>query len=71
VSAYPRVVLTGVQVTWGEPGCGIHVKAGARVDVNPGSALEAAYGGPPNLHTLAPAELQGGQSIMDRSALAN
>jgi hypothetical protein len=71
VSQYQRVVLADIAVIWGEPGCSVYVKRGTMVDIIPGSQLETAYGGPSNLRTPSAAELEGDQSVIDRSALAN
>jgi hypothetical protein len=41
------------------------------VDTKPGTALETAYSGPGNPRTPSAAKLEGRQSTVDRSALAN
>jgi hypothetical protein len=52
MSTYPRTVLTDITVTWGgEP---VFVRHGTVVDIVPGSALEAAYGGSSNLTAVLP-----------------
>jgi hypothetical protein len=66
MSSYPRRVTSPVQVSWGEPGCSIWVRAGSAVDVPPGSALEAAYGAS-NLEPLPP----GDPAKADKSAISN
>lgn len=65
MSQYPRRVLTLTPVSWG--GCSTWVRPGTVADIKPGSALEAAYGGPANLETL-PA---GDPYNLDKSALTN
>ena len=58
MSAYPRIVLTSVWVSWDPAASGIpnkfYVRAGTCVDIKPGSALEAAYGGASNLSGVIP-----------------
>lgn len=46
----PRMVNTDIDVNWG--GAVKHAPAGTIVDIPPGSALEAAYGGVANLTDL-------------------
>ena len=50
MSQYPRTILTGTWVTW--DGVQRYVRPGTVVDIQPGSALEAAYGGPSNLSAV-------------------
>jgi hypothetical protein len=66
VSQFPRIVLADTVVTWGE--VPIFVRHGTTVDIIPGSVLETAYGGPPNLAALSPLTRD---EIQDKSALAN
>lgn len=56
LSAYPRTVLTDTWVSWnpnasGQPSA-LFVRHGTVVDIKPGSALEAAYGGSGNLSAV-------------------
>lgn len=56
MSANPRIVLTGIYVQWDRDGTlPLFTKRGTVVDVVPGSALEAAYGGAGNLSPVIPA----------------
>jgi len=70
VSQYPRRVLSTGYITW-PPGASVptHVRAGSIVDIPPGSALEAAYGGPSNLQDVT-ADL-GSADTLDKQWLAN
>jgi hypothetical protein len=68
MSQYPRVVLSPVEVAWGETGCSIWVRAGSMVDIEPGSALEAAYGAG-NLSGVLVVESD--PVKLDKSALSN
>lgn len=72
MSAFPRIVLAGVTVTWDS--VTRFVSAGTAVDVPPGSALEAAYG-PSNLSPVIepddPRRAAESCDDMDKSALAN
>ena len=49
MSANPRWVLVGLYVPWPSSQYAVWVRAGALVDIVPGSAHELAYGGPTNL----------------------
>jgi hypothetical protein len=77
MSQYPRRVLTGVYVVWDK--CGtlpVYARAGTVVDIVPGSALEAAYGGSSNLSGVIPVNDpkrtdQFGAQTFSKSALSN
>jgi hypothetical protein len=53
MSQYPRHALAGVMVD--HDAAPTFVKDGSVVDIQPGSVLEAAYGGPSNLSAVIPA----------------
>jgi hypothetical protein len=67
MSQFPRRVLNLVLVPWGQPGCSFLVRPGTVADIKPGTALEAAYGGPGNLEPLPAGDPQNN----DKSALTN
>jgi hypothetical protein len=52
-----RAVPAGTEVTWS--GQTLYVRKGTIVDIPPGPALEAAYGGPFNLRDLTATEREG------------
>jgi hypothetical protein len=54
VSAFPRRVLADIDLLWppGNTAFPLFVRKGSLVDAAPGSALEAAYGGPSNLEDV-------------------
>ncbi len=70
MSQNPRRVLSTGYITW-PPGASAptRVRAGGIVDIKPGSALEAAYGGPSNLQDVT-ADL-GSPDTLDKQWLAN
>lgn len=70
MSQYPRRVLSTLYITW-PPSASVptHVRGGSIVDIPPGSALEAAYGGPSNLQNVT-ADL-GSSDTLDKQWLAN
>jgi hypothetical protein len=65
-----RRVLSTLYVTW-PPRASVptHVRAGSVVSIPPGSALEAAYGGPSNLQDVT-ADL-GSPDTLDKQWLVN
>jgi hypothetical protein len=71
MSAYPRRVLSDVELLWppGNTLFPVHVRKGSLVDIPPGSALETAYGGPSNLQTVT-ADL-GSAATLNKAWLAN
>ncbi len=77
MSQYPRIVLTGVNVPAtaanypGAPATTIWVRPGTLVDIKPGSALEALYGGAANLSAVLPVTKTGDEACLDKSALGN
>jgi hypothetical protein len=52
MAANPRILVADVDLAW--DGVLQHIPRGTIVDVPPGSALEAAYGGSDNLADLSP-----------------
>jgi hypothetical protein len=71
VSTNPRRVLADVELLWppGNTLFPLHVRRGSLVDAVPGSALEAAYGGPGNLQAVT-ADL-GSADSLSKAWLAN
>jgi hypothetical protein len=70
MSANPRIVLADTWVgpaTKFQPGS-YFARRGTLIDAAPGSATEAAYGGPSNLGAVAPT---GDPAGADHAALAN
>jgi hypothetical protein len=71
MSTSPRRVLSDVELLW-PPGNTLfpqHVRRGSLVDAAPGSALEAAYGGPGNLQSVT-TDL-GSAATLNKAWLAN
>ena len=66
-ASWPNLTL----VPWGQPGCAFLVRPGTVVDIPPGSALEAAYGGSGNLSSVIPAAQRGQGDDLDRSCQHN
>jgi hypothetical protein len=64
-------VLTDIELLWppGNTTVPLYVRKGTIVDIPPGSALEAAYGGPSNLQVVT-ADL-GSADTLDKSFLSN
>jgi hypothetical protein len=75
MSQCPQRVLTDVTVTWDAHANGAQrttfVKHGTVVDITPGSALSAAYGGPGNLSGVIPASQRGNESCLSKAAVSN
>jgi hypothetical protein len=71
MSAYPRVILTGTWVSW--DGVQRYYRPGTVVDIQPGSALETAYGGAGNLSAVitGPAVSPEAAPCLSKEALAN
>ena len=66
MAGHPRTVLTDTYVTW--DGETEFVKKGTIADIQPGSQLEIAYGGPSNLSGVI---TTGDPEDADRAAQAN
>jgi len=75
MSQCPQRVLTDVTVTWDAHANGAQrttfVKHGTVVDITPGSALSAAYGGPGNLSGVIPVGQRGNESCLSKAAVSN
>lgn len=75
MSAYPRRVLTDTSVSWDPHANGAQratfTRHGTVLDVEPGSALEAAYGGSGNLSGVIPVSQRGDGTNLDRAAVSN
>lgn len=75
MSQYPRCVLTDVSVVWDKHANGVPVTTFARhgtvADIEPGSALELAYGGTGNLSGVIPVSQRGDGTTLSRAAQAN
>jgi hypothetical protein len=74
MSQYPRRVLTDTSVLWDPHANGAErstfTRHGTVVDVEPGSALEAAYGSQ-NLSAVIPAAVRGQGDDLSRAAQSN
>ncbi len=66
MAGHPRYVLTDTEVSW--DGGTTFVRAGTIVDIAPGSALEAVYGGSGNLSAVI---VTGDPEDADHAAQAN
>ena len=75
MSAYPQRVLTDMTVIWDPHANGAErttfVKHGTVVDLVPGSALAAAYGGTGNLSGVIPLSQRGNESCLSKAAVSN
>ena len=75
MSQYPRRVLTDTAVAWDPHANGAQratfARHGTVVDIVPGSALEAAYGGTGNLSGVIPVSQRGDGTTLSRAAQAN
>lgn len=75
MSAYPRRVLADTAVAW-DPhangaGRATFTRHGTVVDIPPGSALEAAYGGTGNLSAVIPAAERGQGDDLSKACVSN
>lgn len=75
MSQYPRRVLTDVTVFWDPHASGAEratfTRHGTVADIPPGSALEAAYGGAPNLSGVIPLSQRGNEACLSHVAVSN
>lgn len=75
MSQYPRRVLTDTVVSWDPHANGAERTTFTRrqtvADIPPGSALEAAYGGSPNLSGVIPVSQRGNESCCSKVAVSN
>jgi hypothetical protein len=75
MSQYPQRVLADVTVAWdahaNRASRTTLARHGTIVDIVPGSALAAAYGGSGNLSGVLPASQRGDESATDHSAVSN
>jgi hypothetical protein len=75
MSQFPRRVLTDTSVSWDPHANGAprstFTRHGTVVDVVPGSALEAAYGGTGNLSGVIPVSQRGNEACCSRAAVSN
>jgi hypothetical protein len=75
LSQYPQRILTDITVTWGSHASGapvtVFTRHGTVVDIVPGSALAAAYGGAGNLSGVIPASQRGSDTCLSKAAVSN
>jgi hypothetical protein len=75
LSQFPQRVLTDITVTWDKGANGMplttFVKHGSVVDIVPGSALSAAYGGPGNLSGVIPPAQRLNDPCLSKAAISN
>lgn len=75
MSQFPQRILTDIRVTWGSHASGApvttFVRHGTVVDIPPGSALAAAYGGQQNLSGVIPVSQRGNGPCLSRAAQSN
>lgn len=75
MSQFPRRVLTDTEVSWDPHANGAEratfTRQGTVADIEPGSALEQAYGGPGNLSAVIPVAERGDGTNLDRAAVSN
>ena len=75
MSQYQRCVLADTTVGWDPHANGAQratfARHGTVVDIVPGSALEAAYGGTGNLSGVIPVSQRGDGTTLSRAAQAN
>jgi len=75
MSQYPQRVLADVTVVWDKHANGVPVttftRHGTVVDVVPGSALSAAYGGSGNLSGVIPASQRGDGTTLSKASVSN
>lgn len=70
MAAQPMVVQTDVEVSWPPGSLAQFVRHGTVVQIDPSSAMGAAYGGPSNLAAL-PASQTGDGTDADHAELGN
>lgn len=75
MSQYPQRILSDVDVTWdghadGTP-VSTFVRHGTVVDIPPGSALAAAYGGAGNLSGVIPVGQRGDDACLSKAMVTN
>ena len=75
MSQYPQRVLTDTSVTWDNHANGAaratFTRHGTVLDVVPGSALAAAYGGSGNLSGVIPASQCGDGTALSKACVSN
>ena len=75
MSQNPQRVLTDVSVLWDAHADGTPLttftRHGAVVDIVPGSALSAAYGGTGNLSGVIPVSQRGNESCLVKACVSN
>ncbi len=75
MSQYPQRVLTDIQVPWDAHANGAarstFTRHGSVADIQPGSALEAAYGGTGNLSGVIPESARGDGACLSKEAVTN
>ena len=75
MSRFPRRVLTDTSVSWDPHASGAErstfTRHGTVADVEPGSALEAAYGGSGNLSGVIPVAARGDEACCSHVAVSN
>lgn len=75
MSQFPQRVLSDVSVAWDPHANGAaratFARHGTVVDIVPGSALSAAYGGPGNLSGVIPISQRGDEPGVDHVAVSN
>jgi hypothetical protein len=75
MSQYPQRILTDITVTWDGHASGVPVTTFARhgtvVDIVPGSALAAAYGGSGNLSGVIPIAQRGNETCLSKACVSN
>ena len=75
MSAYPRRVLTDTAVSWDPHANGAErstfTRHGTVADIEPGSALEEAYGGSGNLSGVIPVSQRGDDVNLSHAAVTN
>lgn len=75
MSQYPQRVLTDTTVSWDPHANGAQrttfARKGTVVDIMPGSALSAAYGGSGNLSGVIPLSQRGNEACCSHVAVSN
>jgi hypothetical protein len=75
MSQFPRRVLTDTDVAWDPHANGAarstFTRHGTVADIEPGSALEVAYGGTGNLSGVIPVTSRGDGTNLDKAAVSN
>jgi hypothetical protein len=75
MSQFPQRVLTDITVSWDKHADGtpvtVFVRHGTVVDIVPGSALAAAYGGSGNLSGVIPVSQRGNEQCLSKACVSN